>query len=141
MILYIDTSHLTKIYIEEEDSDAVRAVAMEAAALAASRLGYAEFRAMLARSRRSGRTSQAQFREVRSNFEVDWREMLVIDVTDELVRAAGDLADRYFVRGFDATHLASAVQLRLDTREQVLFSTADGRLRDAAAAEGFAIAP
>ena len=65
--------------------------------------------------------------------------MLVIDVSNMIVERAGDLADRYLIRGFDAIHLASAQQVRELNAGEVQFSTADRRLGDAAVAEGFSV--
>ena len=65
--------------------------------------------------------------------------MIVLEVTHEIAREAGDLGDRYVIRGFDAVHLASATKLRTSTKSDVGFMTADRRLRDAAVAEGFSI--
>jgi predicted nucleic acid-binding protein len=35
--------------------------------------------------------------------------MLVVDVSEDIVLAAGDLAEAYRLRGYDAVHLASAL--------------------------------
>jgi predicted nucleic acid-binding protein len=141
LILYLDTSSLVKVYLEEEGSAQVRSTAEDALKLATSRVAYSEFRAMLARSRRSGRIGDADFASIRSRFEIDWGEMLILDVTDHLVRLAGDLADQQNLRGFDAIHLASALETREVSSSEVKFSTADRHLRDAAASEGFVVVP
>jgi predicted nucleic acid-binding protein len=55
-----------------------------------------------------------------------------------LVRTAGELAERHGLRAADAIHLASAIR----TREAgTVFVSFDHRLREAAAAEGFAVLP
>jgi hypothetical protein len=65
--------------------------------------------------------------------------MRVIALTETLARTAGDLAARYFLRGLDAIHLASAVTLRDELDESVSFSASDGRLNEAAADCGLAV--
>jgi len=54
----------------------------------------------------------------------------------ETVKSAGDLAEKYGLRGFDALHLASALELKEATASGVKFSTSDARLGEAAAREG-----
>lgn len=141
MILYLDTSSLVKVYLEEEGSTQVRSAAQGAQKLATSRVAYSEFRAMLARSRRSGRIGDVDFASIRSRFETDWLEMLILDVTDDLVRLAGDLADQQNLRGFDAIHLASALETREVSSSDVHFSSSDRNLRVAAADERFPLVP
>lgn len=55
---------------------------------------------------------------------VDWRGYSRIVVSDLVAHGAGEMAERYALRGFDAIHLASAARL--------VERFADGRLVDAA---------
>lgn len=52
------------------------------------------------------------------------------------MKSAGDLAEKHGLPGFDALHLASALELKGSTAGGVKFSTADDRLREAALREG-----
>jgi hypothetical protein len=63
----------------------------------------------------------------------------VIEVTDGLIRSAGDLAGKYLLRGFDSIHLASAIQLKNKTRSEVYFSSTDLRLNQSAEKEKITI--
>ncbi len=139
MILYVDTSCLTKVYLDEDDSTEVRESVQEAERLVSSRIAYTEARVALARAWRNARIDDLVFRAARAEFERGWESIFVVEVTDELARAAGDLGDRHAIRGFDAVHLASATKFRSDTKSEVSFMTADRRLRDAAVAEGFSV--
>jgi hypothetical protein len=42
---------------------------------------------------------------------VQWPSFLALDVTAPLSREAGDFAERYALRGFDAIHLASFAEV------------------------------
>ena len=64
--------------------------------------------------------------------EDHWDEIDTVEVTDDLVRFAGDLADRRALRGYDAVHLASALILG----DEVVMATWDRELSDAASEEG-----
>jgi len=140
LILYLDTSTLLKLYVEEQGSWEISRSTQDAAAVATSRIAYAEARAALARARRSERLSEGEFRRAKEAFEADWSGMMVVEVSDPLVRAAADLVERHPLRGFDAIHLASALTLRQQLDEPVTFSAWDAHLLDAARAEGLAVA-
>jgi len=139
LILYLDTSSMLKLYVEEADSDAVEKLVNQANGAGTSLVGYAEMRAGLARAQRMGRLTTSAYDEALASFEARWATIYTIAVDAGLVRAAGDLAERHPLRGFDAVHLASAIALRADTAEPVTFSSADGRLLTAARAEGLPV--
>ena len=64
---------------------------------------------------------------------MDWPALFVLPLTDSISRSAGDLADRFELRGFDAIHLASFVEvLARAGDEDVQFSSFDDRLNRAA---------
>jgi predicted nucleic acid-binding protein len=136
VILYLDTSSLLKLYLEEEGSPAVRAVIGQASRLTASLITYAEARAGLARSRRSGTVSSENYRTALERFEDQWTGMAKVEITEELTRHAGDLAERHALRGYDAMHLAAALWTKSISREQIWFHSGDANLLSAAAREG-----
>ena len=139
MILYADTSSLAKLYLLENGSAEVRNLILAAPQVTTSEVAYAETRVALARALRDSRLDQAGFQYARQKFEGEWPAFGAIKVGDGILREAGDLGDLYPIRGFDAIHLASAKQVRAISSDEVMFSTADRRLRDAAVAEGFAV--
>ncbi len=135
MILYLDTSALVKIYVEETRSADVRENTKEAESLATSRIAYAEARAAFARKRREHGLSRAGYRSVVNDLDQDWDDYFIVDVSEGLVRAAGILAESHALRGADAIHLASAVILNKQVGENVMFLCFDGRLATAAGKE------
>ena len=112
MILYLDTSSLVKLYVEETASADVEALVVSAEVTGTSLIAYAEARAAFARRFRENAFSSKDYNRLRSRFGSDWKNFLSIHVTREIVRMAGDLAEKHGLRGFDAVHLASAVTLR-----------------------------
>ncbi len=134
MILYLDTSALVKLYVEEPGSAAVVRAVERAAALATVRVAYAEARAAFARQRRDGGLDARGLRRVVENLDGDWSVYTIVDVTESLVRTAGILAERHALRGFDAIHLAAAVELARAAGD-VAFGCFDRRLRAAAGRE------
>jgi predicted nucleic acid-binding protein len=135
VILYLDTSALVKIYVQETRSADVRENAKQAEGLATSRIAYAEARAAFARKRREHGLSRADYRSVVDDLDQDWDDYFIVDVSEGLVRAAGSLAENHALRGADAIHLASAMTLGKHMGESVMFMCFDGRLASAARKE------
>ncbi len=141
MNLYLDTSSLLKVYLRhEEGREAVESLLSQARAVYVSLIGYTEARAAMARARRDNRFDLSGYRAIRAAFERDWQHNKAIDVSEVLVRLAGELAEKHFLRSLDAIHLASGLTLKRELREEVTFSAADGRLMVAASAEGLLVA-
>ena len=140
MNVYLDTSALVKLYVDEDGSQVVRDVLSAAAAVATSSVAYPEARAALARREREGAFSAADLRAAVADLDRDWSAYVVLEVSDAAARWAGELAERHSLRGFDAVHLACALRLgQLDGRLPG-FGCFDRRLARAAEAEGLEIA-
>lgn len=135
MILYLDTSALVKLLRVEPGTGAIWEAAEEAKALASSALARVEVHSAFARLLREGQSSEA-VRTSLAEFEELWRGMAQIQM-DRAVDAACGLCLKHPLRTLDAIHLASALLLREEGGLEIVFACADGRLRDAAAAEGF----
>jgi uncharacterized protein len=139
--LYLDTSSLVKLYVDEPDSDAVRALVSSAAIVGTSTIAYVETRAALARRRRERALSPAAFASARKTFEADWPKYFTIEVTAALCRQAGDLAERYRLRAYDSVHLAAFAELAREAGvRDVRFSSFDTALVRAARSLGRTLA-
>ena len=133
MILYLDTSSLVKLYVDEPGSSDVHRLVEEAELVVASVVAYPEARAALARRRRERSLTVAAHRRAKATLDADWPRLLALDVAGELARSAGELAERKRLRGFDAIHLASYLAVvREFPGESVRFSAADQKLVRAA---------
>ena len=137
MILYLDTSSLVKLYVDEQGSEDVIASVSKAEAVATCRIAYAEARAAFARKRQNGELDEEEYQGVLGDFYSDWERFFIVDVSQDVVEVAGELAERYHLRGYDAIHLASAEILKGKLKSPLAFSCADERLQEAAEAEGF----
>jgi uncharacterized protein len=140
MILYLETSDLVKLYAEEPDSNMISDRVRAADIIATSILSYAEARAALSRKFREKGIDQREYDRVKKELETDWEHYFVLHLTSDLVKAAGDLSEKHALRGFDALHLASAVEVKRLTSLPVTFSSSDARLRAAARDEGLTLA-
>lgn len=139
MIIYLDTSSLVKIYVDEAGSSRVKEFVDSASVVSTSKVAYAEARAAFARKHKEGGFSLNTLRKIVEDLNRDWESYFVIEVTDGLIRSSGDLAEKYLLRGFDSIHLASAVNLKAKTGKEVYFSSNDLKLNRAAEKEGFVV--
>lgn len=141
MILYLDTSAWVKLYVQEHGSRELRAIAAKAEAMAASVVAYPEARATFARLKAQGISTEAKHQQRLAQLNLDWENLLRIELVPAVVRTAGDLAEVYGLRGFDSIHLASALWLKEQTSTPLNFAVFDLRLRAAAERAGLAVAP
>jgi uncharacterized protein len=66
-------------------------------------------------------------------FEEQWPTYLSLGATDSLCRAAGELAEKYSLRGFDSIHLASFAEVvRRAGTDDTQFSSFGDSLNQAA---------
>ena len=138
MILYLDTSSLVKLYVEEMHSDNVREWLEEAELVATCRVAYPETMSALTRRFRSGDLSKNEYDELLQRFSDDWGSYVALDF-DEL--DAGSLVKRYGLRGFDAVHLSAARLFIKKVTESchLVFSSFDTALNKAATEEGLTV--
>jgi len=135
MIVYLDTSSLVKLYVEEEGSQAIAELVATSEVAATSLVAYAEGRSAFARRYREGAFSDDDYDRLVAGFNEDWGSFLTLKVSDKLVRLSGELADEHGLRGFDAIHLASAIILNDRVSSHVLFSCYDQKLQHASLEE------
>ena len=137
MILYLDTSSLVKLYLEEEHSDSVRRWTNAASVIATSCVAYPEAMAAFARRYREEDIDKKGFQKICTTLKSEWPDYAVVEI-DEI--AAGELAVKYGLRGFDSIHLEAAVTALTGAKDVlVAFSSFDNKLNAAAATEGFQI--
>jgi predicted nucleic acid-binding protein len=131
--VYLDTSSLVKLYVTEAGTDVVEKLVGDASVVATSVVAYAETRAALARLRREGVLNASQLTAAKRVFEEQWSAYLTLEATDSLCRAAGELAEKYRLRGFDSIHLASFAEVaRRAGTDETRFSSFDDQLNRAA---------
>jgi predicted nucleic acid-binding protein len=136
MIIYLDTSSMIKLYVEEEDSGKIASLVQSSKVTATSLIAYVEARAAFARRFRERAFTSSEYGHLVSSFDEDWGYYMIMSVTAELVRLAGGLAEKHGLRGFDAIHLSSAMGLRQEISAPVIFSCCDQKLQKASQLEG-----
>jgi predicted nucleic acid-binding protein len=135
VITYLDTSSLLKLLIDEDGSERAELIWDSADVLASAALVVVEGRAALAAARRGGRLDTRQHQRARQGFNQLVGELSIVQITEELVANAADLAEAEALKGYDAVHLAAAV-----TIDAALLTSADTALCEAAQRRGLHVA-
>lgn len=137
--MYLDTSALVKLYVEEESGgELIRQGVEESEMIAVSTIAYAEARAGFARKQREGLFTTDELRGTGAELDHDWRTYARLDVSPPIAHQAGELAERHSLRGYDAVHLASAVRLS-EKFDDLRFLAFDARLNGAAREAGLEV--
>jgi predicted nucleic acid-binding protein len=132
LILLCDTSALAKLYILEDSSREMQALAGAASAIAVCRVAWAELMVALARRAREFPRDADAIELVRKRLRTDWPKYVVVEVTQALVELAGEYADTFALRGCDSVQLAAARSLQDMVGEELRFACFDIRLGKAA---------
>jgi len=142
---FADTSALVKLYVDEPGAAEVRG---QAAPFTVSAVARVEVVSALARKNRSGALAGDVAHVFARHFEADWHgsgdepsRFTIVDAGPSILNEAAALVRVHPLGALDAIQLASAVLARRAAPELDTFLTFDDRLRDAAAAEGFAVVP
>jgi predicted nucleic acid-binding protein len=125
VILYLDTSALVPLLIEEPPSRICGELWDAADSVTSVRLTYIEAAAALAMAERMGRISAEDEAAGRAVLDELWTSVDVVEVDHDLMTAAARVARTQALRGYDATHCAAGIAL---DDPEVVAASGDGRL-------------
>lgn len=137
--VYLDTSALIKLYVEEEGTEQVAALTEEfdGVRLIVLDITPLESRSAIRRREREGDVSASDAERILTQIEEDVSSaFLVQPSTSAVIEEAARLIDRRPLRALDALQLAGCLASRAGVPEAVTFVCADARLCDAASREG-----
>ncbi|MCF8150874.1 MAG: type II toxin-antitoxin system VapC family toxin [Burkholderiaceae bacterium] len=132
MILFCDTSALVKLYIKEDASEEMQALARSSSAIAVCRIAWAEIMAALARRARENTSDTEAIETIRTRLRTDWPRYAIVEITQSLVELAAEYADTFALRGYDSVQLAAAHSLQEVASEEIHFACFDTRLQKSA---------
>ncbi len=134
MILFLGTSSLIKLYVEEKDSETVRRWVHDAEIVATSRIAFTEIIDALELRLSAQNLSSKDYDMIMKRLSDDWPHYAAIDFDD---REAGLFIQKYHLNRFDAIQLSAAKTIaRGNNSISISFSSADAKLRQAAEHEG-----
>lgn len=148
---YLDSSAVVKLYVAEPGSQWVESLVTARAddgrpahVVTLSKVGVVEVAAAVARRGREGSLDAERQAAILNAFLADCeRRFFTLAVLDDQLRLAVALLRRQPLRGYDAVHLASALDLDRHLRDAgmpgLTFVAADSASRAAAQAEGLVV--
>lgn len=112
MRLYLDTSALVPLLIEESSSSRCGRLWDAADLKFASRIAYVETAAALASARRARRiVDDAELALAHERLDLFWAEIAPVEIDATLMLEAASLAHTEALRGYAAVHCASALRV------------------------------
>ena len=147
-MLYLDSSALVKLYVQEKGSGSLQSRVQNEDALFSSILTFAEIHAVFGRKVRQKAYSRADFLRASRQFIQHWQIGITrIDLDSDVVEGARLLLLKFPLRGADAVHLATAIWVRSRQRStlagpgqrELTFAAADKRLLQAAEQNQFKV--
>lgn len=109
MIAYFDTSALVKLLIDEVGTATTRATWDAADVRLCAAIGRTEAAAAVGRARRMGRIDEQIAHDLLVDLADLWKNLTRLPVDEDLCEIAARLAVLHGLRGYDAVHLAAAV--------------------------------
>jgi uncharacterized protein len=124
---FFDSSAFAKRYVDEPGSGDVEAICQGASEVAVSIICVPETFSALNRRLREKKLSHKQYFTAKTRFMEDMRDVLVIQLTGEVILKTTHLLETAPLRAMDAIHVACA-----DEWGAELFVSSDGRQTKAA---------
>jgi predicted nucleic acid-binding protein len=141
VILYLDTSALIKRYVDETGSSDVREWLHSSDDNATGLITRVEMSSAFNRLLRMKFISQEDFVGVLNQFHTDWIDFHRLPITERLVARADALACEHDLRGYDAVHLAAALNWQELLELPVTLVTYDRELARAGQDSGMEVLP
>jgi len=138
VIVYLDTSALVKLFIDEPDTAVIADLLQHASATFTHLITYAEARAALAKAVRMKRINDEAHISYKVALESYWENIDVISLNMSQIKRAGDLAETHGLRGYDCVQLAAA-ELIFEQSRDFTFASFDQHLNQAAQTIGMQI--
>jgi len=140
-MIYIDTSALVKVYIQETGTRQVKNLLQSAPLVGSALITKTEASAALAKAVRLNYITTPDAQKAWEKFQSDWAFLFRIGLTENLIDWAARLAWDYGLRSYDAIHLAAALSWQQTVGEPVTLATFDKQLWETAPRTGLSIWP
>lgn len=139
-LCFLDSSAWLKRYLDEAGSDRIGELFGEPRTIVVSSLGVVEVLSVIARKQRAGEIKPGVATRAAAEVIRDATVLRVVDLTQEVLGTAMDLAAVYALRGADKVHLASAAVVRAARPDDIItFVTSDRDLAQAASLARFPV--
>jgi len=137
-VVYFDASAFVKLLVEEPGTELAVALWDGCDAAVSSRISYPEVRAALAAAQRNGDLDRIGLAQTEQSWDEFWGATRPVELTSAVERRAGELAGEHALRGADAVHLASALEV---ADGDLIVAVWDRQLHAGALAAGLGVGP
>jgi len=134
MRVFFDSSAFVKRYVREDGTDSVLSWCDQASELCLSGIALPEIISAFCRLQREKLVSPLQYRHLKSMLMTDITDAAINDLTPDVMRHAIVSLENNVLRGMDAIHIGSALELRAD-----IFISADVKQCTAASQAGLRV--
>jgi predicted nucleic acid-binding protein len=141
LIIYLDTSTLLKLYIQETGSDEVVKLLTSVDSSGTNLLTHVEMASAIARAVRMELVFANEAQSTWKDFLADWELLVRLDISVQITKRAATLAWEHGLRGYDAIHLASALSWQEAIDTPVTLATYDRELWAEALKAGMEVWP
>ncbi|MGH9382890.1 MAG: type II toxin-antitoxin system VapC family toxin [Vicinamibacterales bacterium] len=135
-MLYLDTSAIVKRYVREPGTEDVASFVASVGVVATATIARAESAAAFAKAARIGSLTAEAARACHKALLREWKDYVRVRITEALVARADNLAWLHRLRGYDAIHLAAALEWQDRLGDVVTLCTFDRELWNASAEAG-----
>jgi len=132
MILYLDTSALVKLYINESLSNVVHKAVAKADAVATHHLAFVESHSSFARLLREKAIGEEDYEMLKKKFQKEWGSYLKVGFGNNLLQKASEYIEAFALRAYDSVHLAAAHNIYSQEQQDLVFACFDKKLNQAA---------
>jgi predicted nucleic acid-binding protein len=136
MILYLDTSALVKRFVLEKGSTDVNTLISTADLVGSSIISQVEMASALGKALRMEWIDSTSAQSAYRDFLGQWQYFTRLMVSPGLIDRAAQLSWDYGLRGYDATHMASALFWQDSLDMEIVLATYDRELWIAAKKSG-----
>jgi|SRR5580765_1259096 len=143
---FCDSSAIVKRYVTETGSAWIATIAAPKAGnrIYVARITFVEVISAISRREKGGNLTMTDANNACSNFEQDFlNQFRNVEINEDLLGKAAQLAKKYALRGYDAVQLAAALETENERNNSGLssltFLSADADLNTAAVSEGLPV--
>ena len=136
---YLDASAWVKRYVIEPGSKWFGNIFDDPQLLASSPLGFVEVISTLARKNKALEIERDHYKQTVLDLEEDWQGIIKVQLDSKVIDIAKDIAQRLALKGADTIHLASALLLGNDLKnqgDQLILVASDHQLLEGAKSSG-----
>ena len=142
---FLDSSAAVKRYVRETGTTwTINLFRQRANVFHVARIAAAEVASAFARRKRANSLTAKQAAQAKKRFVRDFqRRLFKTEIDAQIIDKAAELAEKHFLRGYDAVQLAAALKIQSARLKAgaagLIVVCADNNLRNAAQAEGLSV--